>query len=274
VESSQVVPDCRETLQQLQGSWEECRGCDLGIYREAVGGAFVFGEGTAGTIMFIGEGPGKDEELLGRPFVGVSGMLLRDTIDELGLTQYYITNTVCCRSCAQQFDTEGNAQYTKQDGHRVPLIKDESPKGNQTKACFPRLIQEIYIVDPLLIVALGGTAASVILNRSVSIQAENGCMTHASLPGGAFIPALTPTGRWARKVRKQLIAPVAQNQVIYPVIPIVHPAFALRSDTDERVDAPMPLFKKGMEKVQQSYNRFVREVYGEFTDYGQTASPG
>ncbi len=274
MESSQVVPDRRETLEQLRSTWEECRACDLGVYREAVHGAFVFGEGFPNTIMFIGEGPGKTEEEMGRPFVGESGTLLRDTIAELGLTQFYITNVVCCRSCAQQYDTEGNAQYTTQGGRRTPLIKDESPKGNQIVACRNRLICEIYIVDPLLIVTLGGTAAEALLNRSVSIQAENGKMTYCSIPGAAFVPALTPTGRWARKVKKQLIAPIVQNQVVYPVIPIVHPAFALRNETDERVDAPMPLFKKGMAKAQQAYNRFIHEVYGDYIDHGQTADPG
>lgn len=253
----------------LHQEWSECQACDLGVSRVQVGGAFVFGEGDPGGVMFIGEGPGKDEEVQSQPFVGVTGQFLRDMIKELSFDRFYLTNAVCCRSWGYKYDNQGNRlirknRRTKQEEY---VVQDEAPKPTQMLACSPRLMQQIYTVDPVLIVTLGGTAAEAVLGRSVKILTESGTLQHALIPGAGSVPSLTPKGAWARKVgakgSRTLIAPIVQNKVGYPVIPLVHPAFAYANHKDKRLDAPMSLFVKGMIKARNIYASYRREVEGD-----------
>ncbi|MAE61927.1 MAG: uracil-DNA glycosylase [Planctomycetaceae bacterium] len=104
----------------------------------------VFGEGADNAdLMFVGEGPGVDEDAKGRPFVGRAGQLLDKQIAAMGLTreQVYIANTVKCRP----------------PGNRVPT-PDEADH------CRGYLDQQIQIIAPKVIVCLGATAAKYLLN--------------------------------------------------------------------------------------------------------------
>lgn len=260
-----VVPDYRKTLPVLNQEWSSCTRCDLGVRRNNVNGHFVPGEGGTGGIMFIGEGPGKDEEAEGRPFVGRSGRILRFAIERLRIAHYYITNIVPCRSCAQAYDNEGQPRYNKswKTGVLEPVIQDQAPTPAQIAACLPRLYQEIYLVDPTLIVALGGTAADVLARRSVKIQAENGTTIHVKVPGAGRRPALTDKRQlWARKVKGTLTLPSTQNEVEYLMVPLIHPAFVARKNRDERWGNPVQMFTEGMLSAVRAFDRYVFEVFG------------
>jgi DNA polymerase len=257
-----VAPDYNKTLPVLQQQWSRCQNCELGQRRVKVGGQFVFGEGTPGGILFIGEGPGKDEEKEGRPFIGKSGQVLRDVLGQLGLTDVsYITNTVCCRSCAQQFSREGQPQ-TYDDGQ--PRIADQPPTTLQVHACSPRLYEEIYLVDPVLIVTLGGGAAEAMLHRAVTITSECGNAYVVKIPGAATVPQLTEKRQqWLRKVKKQWVMPTAQNYVEYHCVLNLHPAYVLRNLKDERPGNPAERFFETMKLVKKVYLKYLREVFGQ-----------
>lgn len=117
-----------------------CRACELCAKRSTV----VWGEGNlAADIMFIGEAPGRDEDLEGRPFVGRSGRLLTDIIEKgmkIPRSMVYITNVVKCRP----------------PGNR-------DPKPDETTACFRYLERQIAVIAPKLIVAVGGVAGCHLL---------------------------------------------------------------------------------------------------------------
>lgn len=253
----------------LQEEWESCTACSLGESRQEVGGALVFGEGSPGGVMLIGEGPGKDEEAQGSPFVGKSGVFLRDMLKLLEFDTYYMTNTVCCRSWDFAYDNQGN-RLTRKNYRTKQLeyvVRDEAPKPLQMAACRSRLLQQIYLVDPVLIITLGSTAAEAVLGRQVSVQAENGTLQHAYVPGAGQVPSLTPKGSWARKTGSKgyryLIAPTVQNKVEYPVIPLVHPAFAIANKSDRRQGTPMPMFAQGLEKARNIYAAYKQELNGD-----------
>ena len=249
----------------LREEWEDCTKCALGERREAVSGGFVFGEGIERGIMFIGEGPGKDEENHGRPFVGKSGQLLRSAIAKLGLDRYYLSNTVACRSCGQAHDSEGNPMYWKdrRTGASVPRIVDQAPFPVQAAACAPRLYEEIYLVDPMLIVALGGGAATALARKSVSILENSGVTRTITIPGAGRRPVLTEKRKlWARKVRGEMVTPVEQTPVEYLMMPIVHPAYVLRKQADVRAGNPLQVFVESMKKAAYIYDRYMHEVYG------------
>lgn len=265
-DSSPRRPDFRRTLPILQEEWEACRACDLGVQREQVNGSFVFGEGSLGGVMFIGEGPGRDEEVEGRPFVGRSGQFLRDTIDVIGFKPYYITNTVCCRSWEYDYDPSGNVKIDFRT--KGPRRKDAAPNKAQVIACSARLLEEIYLVDPVLIVTLGGSAAEALLGTAVTMTKDSGVLKVVEVPGASFRPMLTTTGRkWARwtgaKDNRQLVWPYEQNTVSYPLLPLYHPAHVMAHEADKRPGSPMHLFATGMKRAYDIFARYQQEVGGE-----------
>ncbi len=120
--------DSLEKLEEVVGT---CKKCGLCKGRTNA----VPGEGSAkAEVLFIGEGPGKDEDLQGRPFVGAAGKLLTKLIESIGLTRedVYIANVVKCRP---------------------PNNRDPLPE--EIKTCWPYLENQVKLIRPKLIVTLG-----------------------------------------------------------------------------------------------------------------------
>lgn len=160
-----------------------CTRCDLCRSRSQT----VFGEGDVDAqLMFIGEGPGETEDRLGRPFVGRAGELLDRMIAAMGFqrSQVYIANTVKCRPPA----------------NRTPLPAE-------IETCWPYLREQIRVVQPRVIVALGGPAAKTLLDTSAGITTLRG------------------TWHWMTRL--------ADVGLIIPVMPTFHPAYLLRAYTLE-----------------------------------------
>jgi uracil-DNA glycosylase family 4 len=132
------------------GSVKSCRKCRLCEQRSNT----VFGEGDVdASLMFIGEGPGADEDAQGRPFVGRAGQKLNEMIAAMGLRreQVYIGNVVKCRP----------------PDNRTP-IPDEMD------ICFPYLLRQIEIIRPRVIVLLGLTASKAVLHTSATMSSMRG----------------------------------------------------------------------------------------------------
>jgi DNA polymerase len=137
--------------------WEECRrranacaSCELARTRSSV----VFGDGDRGTdLMFIGEGPGADEDEQGVPFVGKAGQLLTQILKAVGIdrSETYITNVVKCRP----------------PGNRVPLPAEMT-------ACDAFLQTQIQLIRPKIIVLLGSTPTKWILKTTEGITKLRG----------------------------------------------------------------------------------------------------
>lgn len=140
-----------KTLEEIAGQIRTCSACSLCQARKNT----VPGEGNAASpdILFIGEGPGADEDELGRPFVGAAGQLLDKMIVAMGYQreEVFIANIVKCRP----------------PGNRVP-----SPE--EMNACIPYLKAQIALIKPKLIVALGKTAIEGLLNEKVAITRQRG----------------------------------------------------------------------------------------------------
>jgi DNA polymerase len=254
------VPDARKPLHVLQSEWVGCRRCELGVRRQEVNGHFVFGDGALGGLMLVGEGPGTHEEQDGRPFIGKSGQLLRGILEMLGMRDYYLANTVACRSCAEAVDSIGR-KIIGRDG-RV-RIQDEPPTPLQVEQCKPRLMEQIYIVDPLMIVSLGGGAAQALTGKPVTITKEHGQFREIEIPGAWSMPVLTDKKKaWVRKVKGEYIAPTEQSTIRYLMMMAVHPAYALRFVKDKRQKNIFIEFVLDMKKAVTTYNRYAHEMLG------------
>lgn len=255
-----------KSLRVLKEEWQECTKCDLGVRRQEVGGHFVFGEGKPGGIMFIGEGPGEHEEKEGHPFVGQAGQLLRGAITKLGITDYYISNLVACRSCQQAHSGQGEpiTRWNKRLRVNEPLMRDEPPFPMHIQACLPRLHEEIYLVDPLLIITLGAEATKELTGeKSVSITTACGIPKIVEIPGAWRVASLTEKKKaWIRKAGGQLVMPTEENVVSYLTIPMLHPAYVLRKHADKTLGNATATFIKDLKAAVAIYDRYQFEVNG------------
>ena len=136
--------------EELESTCSNCQNCQLHKTRTNV----VFGIGRKDAdIMFIGEGPGEQEDLQGEPFVGPAGKLLDDmlSIIDLDRTNCYIANIVKCRP---------------------PYNRD--PEEHEEQACIGYLLNQIELIQPRIIVCLGRVAARCFIDPSYRISKEHG----------------------------------------------------------------------------------------------------
>jgi uracil-DNA glycosylase len=239
--------------------------CPLGEKRETSNGRMVFGEGVSGGILFIGEGPGVNESIEGRPFVGRSGSLLRNAINKLGLAHCsYISNVVACRSFGPEYDNAGQlrTRFNRRTGKHDIVLKDEPPPAAAVAACLGRLYEEIYIIDPILIVTLGGEAIKALLRRSVSVTDLRGTTVEVRVPGVWTVPDLTSKGNWSRRHHGQTVWPTMQNYVRYLTFITLHPSYVLRDGANEADGNPKQRFIEDMHMITDIYYRTLKEVHG------------
>jgi len=260
------MPDIRKSLQELYSEWENCEKCALGARRKALGGGFVFGEGQRRGVMFIGGGPNQEDEGYGMPFDEhtESGKLLRMVIKLLQVPNPYISNLVACRSCEPVLDDSGNPRFRqRRQGPALPMLRDCPPIPPQITACRPRLMEEIYLVDPVVIVSLGGTAAEALTEGHVTITRDRGQPRHIEIPGGGSTALLTEKRQvWGRKVNGVFSFPVEPNKVRYLLIPTFDPSYALRHRADQSPIGPTQLLIKDIRSAARIYDHYLQEVYG------------
>lgn len=137
-------------LEALRQTCQSCQACGLGRTRTNL----VFGDGNPqAEIMFIGEGPGQQEDLTGIPFVGAAGQFLSQILEiiDLDRSRYYIANIVKCRP----------------PGNRDPSSEEQA-------CCIGYLEDQIRLVDPKIIVCLGRIAACQLIRSDFRITREHG----------------------------------------------------------------------------------------------------
>jgi DNA polymerase len=147
----------RPTLSVVKDAAADCRACDL--WKK--GTQTVFGEGgRRATVMFVGEQPGNEEDLAGKPFVGPAGRLFGNALEAAGIDrkQTYVTNVV------KHFKWEPRGK------RRI----HKKPNATEIAACRPWLETEIALVKPDVIVALGATAAQALIGPQFRVTKQRG----------------------------------------------------------------------------------------------------
>ncbi len=161
--AAELIPD-RPTLSSLRNAAADCKACDLW----KLGTQTVFGEGRRqAKVMFIGEQPGNEEDLAGKPFVGPAGRLFNDALEEAGIdrSQTYVTNVV------KHFKWEPRGK------RRI----HKKPNAEEIAACRPWLQAEIALIKPDVIVALGATAAQTLLGPKFRVTKQRGEFLESNL---------------------------------------------------------------------------------------------
>jgi len=187
--AAQAVVSAREaaaaarSLDELKAAVAAFDGCAL----KATATNLVFSDGNpAAPVMLVGEAPGADEDRQGKPFVGVSGQLLDRMLAGIGLdrTGVYITNVIPWRPPANR-----------------------TPSAAELAACLPFVQRHIALVNPQILVLVGGISAKALLETSEGIMRLR--------------------GKW-RDYR------VAETGAVIPVLPTYHPAYLLRQPAQKR----------------------------------------
>jgi DNA polymerase len=159
------------SLQEIRQAAIACRRCPL--FRDAT--QTVFGEGPEDArVVFVGEQPGDQEDLVGRPFVGPAGQMFDRALSEAGIdrSRIYLTNAV------------KHFKYEPRGKRRI----HKKPNNQEIEHCRWWLDQEIAFIKPELIVALGASAARTLTGRDVTISRERGrVMTFANGGGRGLI---------------------------------------------------------------------------------------
>jgi len=150
----------------LRDAARDCKACDLW----KTGTQTVFGEGPSrAQIMFVGEQPGDQEDLAGRPFVGPAGKLLDQALEQAGVdrAKVYVTNVV--KHFKWIAATRGKKRIHKK------------PRYSEINACRPWLDAELRVVKPQILVCLGSTAAQSLLGREFSVTRQRGQLIDSPL---------------------------------------------------------------------------------------------
>ena len=157
------VPD-RPTLPKLRAAAAGCTACHL--YK--LGTQTVFGEGSADAdVVFVGEQPGDQEDLAGRPFVGPAGRVLDEGLAAAGIdrSQVYVTNAV------------KHFKWERRGKRRI----HQKPNWAEMTACRPWLEAELQVVQPDVLVCLGATAAQSLLGRQFRVTKMRGVPVESEL---------------------------------------------------------------------------------------------
>ena len=152
------------TLRKVAEAAKGCRACDL--WRS--GTQTVFGEGRAkAELMLVGEQPGDQEDLAGRPFVGPAGKLLDRALEEAGIDRElaYVTNVV------------KHFKWQPRGKRRI----HQKPNAAEIAACRPWLDAELALIKPEVLVCLGATAGQALLGRQFRVSRDRGVPVESDL---------------------------------------------------------------------------------------------
>ncbi|MBU0951274.1 MAG: uracil-DNA glycosylase [Elusimicrobia bacterium] len=166
-----------DKLLKLEKEVSGCKKCTLCKSRIKT----VFGEGSSDAkVIFIGEGPGYDEDRAGRPFIGRAGQLLTKIIESIGLKreEVFIANIVKCHPMINPDtpDARGN---------------DRPPSKEEMESCMPYLEKQIEIINPAVLVTLGNSSTSALLNTFEGISRLRG--KFQNYKGSKLLPMYHPS---------------------------------------------------------------------------------
>jgi uracil-DNA glycosylase family protein len=154
----------RISMRSLREAAGKCEGCPL--FKDAT--QTVFGAGRRSSQVFlVGEQPGHEEDLQGRPFVGPAGRILDDALEAVGIdrSETYVTNIV------------KHFKWTPKGKRRI----HKKPSAREIAACLPWLEKEIELIKPKVLVCLGATAAQALLRSDFKVSIEHGQLITTSL---------------------------------------------------------------------------------------------
>ncbi len=238
--------DKNRQLQQLYDRWFGCAKCILNEFRDSP--ELVFADGNPySKIMLIGEAPGEEEDRQGIPFVGPSGQLLNQMLalvsDDTGIRELSAWYDKASRSKenVKKFH-DGVYEWRKDEFFITNVVcckppENRAPTGPEISACFDRIRNMLYIVDPLVIITVGKTAIESLLKKKVEITQKRGQLYEVEIDGRI-------------------------GKVKYPVMPILHPSYLLRKADWKVKDGEYAKTVKDLYKAMRLKDELMLHYYG------------
>lgn len=221
-----------EKMQTLFKDWFGCKRCDLALFRPGDDICFASGNPDA-KIFLLGEAPGEEEERTSIPFVGPAGHLLNQmlaaTSDDAGIQELYrwFHTTRRSQETARYFH-EKVLEWREREFFTTNVVSCRPPENRQpiqveVDACWERIYNMIYTIDPFIIITLGKTAFEALSRKKIEITQKHG-LWDIQIPG-----RLGP--------------------VTYPVMAVLHPSYLLR---EADWGTPGGYFEKTVEDILQA----------------------
>lgn len=256
--------DARKSLPVFYQEWANCEVCFLGKRRKLFDAKLVPGEGVRRGIMFVGQSPNAEDEEMGViASTPKSGMLIKDILRRMNFNDYYMTNLTLCRSCEPVVDESGNYVLQKRGRVSIPRMRQHVPLPSQIQACLNRLYEEIYLVDPVIIVALGAIPAEALLKRPVAITRDRGRAVHCEIPGATLRPVLTEKKKaWGRKINGRYEYPTEQNTVRYLLMPTFETSYVMQKSADNGFGSTLHQLVEDIRLAVKTYERYQLEGLG------------
>jgi uracil-DNA glycosylase family 4 len=202
----------QERMQSLYADWYGCKRCDLSLGRDGEDICFAIGNPDS-KIMIIGEAPGEEEERTSIPFVGPAGQLLNQllaaTADDQGIQELFKWYCKTKRSLDTIRHFHQKIREWRDEEFFITNVvacrppENRNPAKPEIEACWERVYNMIYQVDPWLIITLGKTAAEAVIRKSIEITQKRGQIFDVEIQGRV-------------------------GPVVYPTAAMLHPSFLLR----------------------------------------------
>lgn len=199
-------------LAQMKESWSHCQGCRLSSTRKSV----VFGYGNPhAQLLIIGEAPGKNEDIQGVPFVGEAGDLLDKYLTMVSVNPRLMEITKEMEESGE-FNAREAREHLLQDIFYTNVVacrppENRDPARDEMAACRTRLLEIIYTVDPVLIMAVGRVSLEALMGKSMQITRDRGEIFDIHIAARP-LPGLP------------------ERKVHYPCLAVLHPAYLLRTN--------------------------------------------
>jgi len=233
-----------QRLRSLRQAWEGCKACSLCEERNNV----VFGAGSEDAqVLIIGEAPGENEDRHGLPFIGPAGQILHQFLGDISarqdVIQAYLDVTSKKQSEGAVFQAKSRLfdlllqeiYLTNITMCRPPENRDPLPK--ECAACRPRLLEQIYLIDPVVIVAAGRIAAEALFGKKISITQNRGELLDFSFEGRGVT-------------------------FYYPVMPVLHPSYIMRRNDYRQAGGEAEKTRDDFLRVMKLIDEFNLNHYG------------
>lgn len=284
-------PDDHLSTGDLHTKWAECRQCNLGLNLATRIANTPEGDsppqqprrtGHSHGILVVGLNPTRNDERDGihfgrgpwnrdkKAYDPSGGDLLKALFRKLQMGQVFYTNLVACRSCELQVNEDGSPRTFERNGVQMPYYKDRPPLYPEIAACQPRLWEEIYCVDPLLILSTQPEVTQHLLGKRCLSDGEVGQL---EISGRTRIPKQDARGQFSRMMKGVRVPYLTTVSLKYPVMQIPNPDLALQRHANKRQDGELNQLKHCIQLAVQVYQRY-REESGLTTEEVHATDPG
>lgn len=245
--------------------WVGCTRCELGVLRQAQHSKMCWGGGATepGGIVVVYEHTSEWDARSGQPLHTEEGALLDQVFQRLGSPPHYRIPLVACRSCTPMYvDGVLAERVNTQTGRSETVYRDAPPTPDQIKACRPRLLEQLYQLDPGILILMGSLSVSAVSGKPLNIVDNQGREIEIAIPGRLPKPSLSAKRHLWRRAGQPNPYPLLRNMVRYTAVLTRSPQWVLANQADKGPLGALSLFFTHIRSAVETWHRYRHEVLG------------